>query len=70
MSQVQTQPGAAVVQIFHNTRAMNRGREEETITGRSAGATRAMRDSDTCAAPPGLVMIIQPTQGLRPGLPS
>src|SRR5258707_446146 len=58
---------------------------EEASTGRSAstpprearggdpgaGATRAMRDSDTSrAAPPGLTSLFLLTQGLRPGLPS
>ncbi len=74
-----------MLQIFHHPRAMNRGREEAASTGRSAstppretrggdpgaGATRAMRDSDTSrAAPPGLTSLFLLTQGLRPGLPS
>jgi len=81
----QTQPRAAVLQIFHHPREMNRGRGRAASTGRSAstppretrggdpgaGATRAMRDSDTSrAAPPGLTSLFLLTQGLRPGLPS
>src|SRR5258708_6468936 len=67
----QTQPGAAVVQIFYHPSAMNRGREGQDGWPTHSPSRSVLHDEgEDCAAPPGLTSLFLLTQGLRPGLPS